>query len=87
MGFYPPATLVRDAQRHGVEVLPVDVNLSGARCVVEWEAVRIGLNYISSIGKDDAEALVAERDANGPYATSPTSPAGRSSPTTGSRRS
>jgi error-prone DNA polymerase len=67
MGFYPPATLVRDAQRHGVEVLPVDVNLSGARCVVEWEAVRIGLNYISSVGKDDGEALVAERDANGPF--------------------
>jgi error-prone DNA polymerase len=67
MGFYPPATLVRDAQRHGVEVLPVDVNLSGARCVVEWDAVRIGLNYISSIGKDEAEVIVAERDANGPY--------------------
>ena len=67
MGFYPPATLVRDAQKHGVKVLPVDVNLSGSRCVVEWEAVRIGLNYISSIGIDDAEALVAERDANGPY--------------------
>ncbi len=67
MGFYPPATLVRDAQRHGVEVLPVDVNLSGAGCVVEWGAVRIGLNYISSIGKDDGEALVAERNANGPY--------------------
>jgi error-prone DNA polymerase len=67
MGFYPPATLVRDAQRHGVEVLPVDVNLSDARCVVEWDAVRIGLNYISSIGKDDAEALVAEREANGPF--------------------
>jgi error-prone DNA polymerase len=67
MGFYPPATLVRDAQRHGVEILPVDVNLSGARCVVEWSAVRIGLNYISSIGSDDGEALVAERAANGPY--------------------
>jgi error-prone DNA polymerase len=67
MGFYPPATLVRDAQRHGVEVLPVDINLSGARCVVEWSAVRIGLNYIASIGKDEAEALIAERDANGPY--------------------
>ena len=37
MGFYPPATLVRDAQRHGVEVLPVDVNLSAARCVLEWK--------------------------------------------------
>ena len=67
MGFYPPATLVRDAQRHGVEVLPVDVNLSGARCVVEWSAVRIGLNYISSVGRDDAEVLVAEREASGPF--------------------
>src|SRR6188508_383497 len=67
MGFYPPSTLVRHAQRHDVEVLPVDVNLSGARCVVELEAVRIGLNYISSVGKDDAESLVAERERNGPY--------------------
>jgi error-prone DNA polymerase len=67
MGFYPPATLVRDAQRHGVEVLPIDVNLSAARCVVELHAVRIGLNYISSIGADDCEALVAERERNGPY--------------------
>ncbi len=67
MGFYPPATLVRDAQRHGVDVLPVDVNLSGARCAVEWGAVRIGLNYISSIGADDGEVLVAERVANGPF--------------------
>jgi error-prone DNA polymerase len=35
MGFYPPATLVRDAQRHGVEVRPADVNLSSARCTIE----------------------------------------------------
>ncbi|HJR94048.1 MAG TPA: DNA polymerase III subunit alpha, partial [Gaiellaceae bacterium] len=76
MGFYPPATLVRDAQRHGVEILPVDINLSQAKCAIEpcdtvsqgiVPLVRIGLNYISSIGKDDAEALVAERDSNGPY--------------------
>ncbi len=88
MGFYPPATLVRDAQRHGVEILPVDVNLSGARCVVEWGAVRIGLNYISSVGKEDAEALVAEREANGPYRRRRRPrPPDRSSPTTASRRS
>jgi error-prone DNA polymerase len=68
MGFYPPATLVRDAQRHGVEILPVDVNLSGARCAVEWGAVRIGLNYISSLGKAEGEALVAERETGGPFA-------------------
>jgi error-prone DNA polymerase len=38
MGFYPPASLVRDAQRRGVEVLPPDVNSSRARCSVVGEA-------------------------------------------------
>ncbi|HET6683233.1 MAG TPA: error-prone DNA polymerase [Gaiella sp.] len=82
MGFYPPASLVRDAQRRGVEVRPPDVNLSEARCSLEashdgvWlqpdtrsssHAVRVGLAYVSSVGKDDAEALEEERVANGPY--------------------
>jgi error-prone DNA polymerase len=71
MGFYPPATLVRDAQRRGVEVLPPDVNLSAAACRIERgltpPAVRIGIDYIGSVGKDDAEALVGEREANGPF--------------------
>jgi error-prone DNA polymerase len=86
MGFYPPASLVRDAQRRGVEVRPPDVNLSGARCGLEpvrgvrgepeamsaappasLHAVRVGLAYVSSVGKDDAEALEAERNANGPF--------------------
>ena len=83
MGFYPPATLVRDAQRRGVEVLPADVNLSAAKCRAEPRddtsqgsgatsvssapAVRIGIDYIASVGTDDAEALVAEREANGPF--------------------
>jgi error-prone DNA polymerase len=35
MGFYHPATLIKDAQRHGVEVRPVDVQRSGWRC--RWE--------------------------------------------------
>ncbi len=108
MGFYPPASLVRDAQRRGVEVLPPDVNESGARCTLQpcgkldpnsaqvaldsdrcltppvdnhaqkthgaaggapalRLAVRIGLAYVQSVGEDDAEALVAEREANGPF--------------------
>ena len=73
MGFYPPASLVRDAQRRGVEVRPPDVNLSGARCGLEprddslAHAVRVGLAYVSSVGTDDAEALEAERAANGPF--------------------
>ena len=72
MGFYPPATLVRDAQRRGVEVRPPDVNLSQAKCVIEVGSdpippVRIGLEYIASVGEDDAKAVVAERDANGRF--------------------
>ena len=81
MGFYPPATLVRDAQRRGVEVLAPDVNVSGAKCTIEEVpgssgeiylaptttgfAVRIGIAYVSSVGEDEAEVLAAERDANG----------------------
>src|SRR4051794_19166837 len=56
MGFYPPASLVRDAQRRGVEVRPPHVNRSGARCAVENGAVRVGLGYIRSVGEADAEA-------------------------------
>ncbi|MGH3116479.1 MAG: DNA polymerase III subunit alpha [Gaiellales bacterium] len=85
MGFYPPATLVRDAQRRGVEVLPPDVNLSEAKCVVQVSrsspaaapagrspappprAVRIGIEYVTSIGEDDAAAFVAERERGGPF--------------------
>jgi len=67
MGFYPPATLVRDAQRRGVETLPPDVNASGVGCDIEGGAVRVGLKYVQGVGEDDAEAVVDERDANGPY--------------------
>jgi error-prone DNA polymerase len=67
MGFYPPATLVRDAQRRGVEILPPDVNLSEAKCVVQDGKVRIGIEYVTSIGDDDAKALVEERERSGPF--------------------
>jgi len=71
MGFYPPASLVRDAQRRGVEVLPPDVNLSEAWCSLtaleDAQAVRIGLAYVDSVGEDDAKAMQAEREANGSF--------------------
>jgi error-prone DNA polymerase len=65
MGFYPPATLVRDAQRHGVQTRPPDVNLSAVGCVLEEEDVRVGLTYVQGVGEDDAEAVVAAQ----PYAS------------------
>ncbi len=64
MGFYPPASLVRDAQRRGVEVRPPHINVSAARCTVETGTVRIGLGYIRSVGEAEAEGLAAEQ----PYA-------------------
>src|SRR5512144_281046 len=36
MGFYPVEVLVNDAKRHGVSVLPVDVNASSYRTTTEW---------------------------------------------------
>jgi len=49
MGFYHPATLIRDAQRHGVKVLPVDVNKSGWNCRWENGGVRMGLRYVKGL--------------------------------------
>jgi error-prone DNA polymerase len=67
MGFYPPASLVRDAQQRGVDVAPPDVNLSGATCELQDGRVRIGLDYVASVGDDDAEAIVGERARGGPF--------------------
>ncbi len=68
MGFYPPATLVRDAQRRGVRVVPPCVNAAGATCTITDDgAVRIGLGYVREVRADAAAALVAERDAGGPF--------------------
>jgi error-prone DNA polymerase len=64
MGFYPPSSLVRDAQRRGVEVLPPHINLSEAKCSLEAGAVRVGLGYVQSVGEADAETL----EAGQPYA-------------------
>jgi error-prone DNA polymerase len=64
MGFYPPASLVRDAQRRGVEVRPPHVNRSAAKCTIEEDAVRIGLGYVRSVGEEEANAIVAGQ----PYA-------------------
>ncbi len=61
MGFYPPATLVRDGQRRGVETRPPDVNSSEAGCTIEGGAVRVGLKYVTGLGEDDAEAVAANR--------------------------
>ncbi len=67
MGFYPPASLVRDAQRRGVKVLPPCVARSQAVCAIEGGAVRVGLGYVREVREDAAARLAAERRDNGPF--------------------
>jgi error-prone DNA polymerase len=67
MGFYHPSTLVKDAQRHGLKVLPMDVMRSDWRCTLEpstirhQPSVRLGLNYARGLREPAAQALVRER--------------------------
>ena len=50
LGFYSPATLIQDAQRHGVRVLPIDVQESDWLCfVTDAGEVRLGLRYVDGL--------------------------------------
>ncbi|WGX94400.1 error-prone DNA polymerase [Nocardioides sp. L-11A] len=84
MGFYSPQSLVADARRHGVVVLPPDLVRSGIQAGLEPGesaahdplrydgalTVRLGLDTVKGIGKDVATRIVAERAA-APYADIP----------------
>ncbi len=74
MGFYTPAVIVKDAQRHGLRVKPVDVQVSDIRCTVEHEpdgslSLRLGLNYTRNVKATTAAQLVAVRSTDGPFAS------------------
>jgi error-prone DNA polymerase len=61
MGFYAPATIVGDAQRHGIEIRAIDVNVSDWDCTMEGDAVRMGLRWIKGLAIADGERLIAAR--------------------------
>jgi error-prone DNA polymerase len=62
MGFYSPSQLVQDGRRHGLEVRPVDVSVSGWEAVLEdledargiQPAVRLGLNQVRGMEREAA---------------------------------
>ena len=69
MGFYSPATIVKDAQRHGLRVKPVDVQHSEWPCTLEPEpdnahrfALRLGLCYARGLRRETALALISARE-------------------------
>jgi len=58
MGFYQPFTIVKDAQRHGLQVKPVDVMQSDWLCTLEEERVLgVGGRVWGSVGKEILKAL------------------------------
>jgi error-prone DNA polymerase len=63
MGFYAPAQLVRDAQAHGVKVLPVDINHSRWDCTLEPTrnpqrfAVRLGFRMVHGLANTEASLI------------------------------
>jgi error-prone DNA polymerase len=77
MGFYPPDSLVHEAQRRGIRVAPPCANRSRVLCHVESPrseaelrgglVVRVGLGYVKGVRAEEMEALVAERERNGAY--------------------
>jgi len=65
MGFYHPATLVKDAQRHGLHFKPIDVTRSEWKCTLERAAgpwlVRLGFNYLKGLRREIAASIIEER--------------------------
>jgi len=73
MGFYSPSVLIKDAQRHGLRVLPVDVTRSEWNCTIESSnqgksanqgsarAVRLGLRYARGLRDQTGAAIVQAR--------------------------
>ncbi len=79
MGFYSASSLVKDAQRHGVEVRPVSVVRSDWDCTLEpvprepgddgeLRALRLGIRQIRGVGKAMAQAVMTAR-AEAPFAS------------------
>jgi error-prone DNA polymerase len=74
MGFYMPAVLVKDAQRHGLRVKPIDIQISDWACTVEHEAdgslsLRLGLGYAKGLRQQSGEAIAFSRREHGPFLT------------------
>jgi error-prone DNA polymerase len=72
MGFYHPSTIVKDAQRHGLRVKPVDITSSGWLCTLEKDAIttlsdamppalRMGFRYAKGLREGTAQAILRAR--------------------------
>ncbi len=61
MGFYSSSVLLGDARRHNVEILMPDINRSADKCLLEGDAIRLGLRYIKHVGPNVRQRLLNAR--------------------------
>jgi error-prone DNA polymerase len=65
MGFYHSSTIIKDGQRHGLRIKPIDVTRSNWLCTIEEEqgekCLRLGLCYAKGLREEAARALLQER--------------------------
>jgi len=85
MGFYSPRTLLVEAKRRGVRVLPLDINRSQEKYSVETiegtggktkdeaigPAIRVGLMQVKGISKDAIRRILAAREEGKPFRSAP----------------
>jgi error-prone DNA polymerase len=80
MGFYSPSTIINDAKRHGLKVLPIDVQHSEWQCTLaelnDTEskysgpfALRIGFCYVKGLRQEIGNAITNSRETDGLYAS------------------
>jgi error-prone DNA polymerase len=68
MGFYSPATLVKDAQRHGLRFKPIDVTRSNWECTLEkmtegeGHLVRLGMRYVKGLREATGQEIARQRN-------------------------
>ncbi len=67
MGFYSPRALIMDAQRHGVEFLPLDVQSSIYDYKLEGQSIRLGFRAVFGMKKELISNIVGEREARGSF--------------------
>jgi error-prone DNA polymerase len=61
LGFYHPSTLIKDAERHGVTILPPDVTRSNWLCTLEEGKLRIGLRYVHGLRENIGKRIESSR--------------------------
>jgi error-prone DNA polymerase len=76
LGFYHPATLIKDAQRHGVRFRPVDVQASCWNCTIEPDgAVRLGLRMVQGLREEAGRKMENRRSQVAPASMGQVGPA------------